>query len=174
MLHLLEKICEMMNTLGIPYMLSGSVAMNVYAEPRTTQDIDIIVEMLLEDVPNLIKLLGDGFYFSEDAMYDAIERKSMFNIIDYSTGMKVDFILRNNDFYEQFKFQNRKKAIFEGVELWIISKEDLVLSKIRWIQELESEKQKSDIRNLLSTEALNMEYVLKWCELMNLKTFNLL
>ncbi|WP_353484076.1 hypothetical protein [Haliscomenobacter sp.] len=53
MLHLLEKICEMMNTLGIPYMLSGSVAMNVYAEPRTTQDIDIIVEMLLEDVPNL-------------------------------------------------------------------------------------------------------------------------
>lgn len=42
-----------MNTLGIPYMLSGSVAMNVYAEPRTTQDIDIIVEMLLEDVPNL-------------------------------------------------------------------------------------------------------------------------
>ena len=174
MLHLLEKICEMMNTLGVPYMLSGSVAMNVYAEPRTTQDIDIIVEMLVEDVPNLIKLLGDGFYFAEDAMYDAIERKSMFNIIDYSSGMKVDFILRNNDFYEQFKFQNRKKATFEGVELWIISKEDLIISKIRWIQELESEKQKSDVRNLLSTEALNKEYVLKWCELLNLKTFNLL
>lgn len=174
MLSLLEKICQMMNMLGVPYMLSGSVAMNIYAEPRTTQDIDIIVEMLIEDVPNLIRLLDDNFYFSEEAMYDAIERKSMFNIIDFSSGMKVDFILRNNDFYEQFKFQNRKKVTFEGIELWIISKEDLIISKVRWIQELESEKQKSDIKNLVSTDKLDIEYVKKWCQLLNLKTFNLI
>lgn len=107
-------------------------------------------------------------------MYDAIERKSMFNIIDFSSGMKVDFILRNNDFYEQIKFQNRKKVNFEGIELWIISKEDLIISKVRWIQELESEKQKSDIKNLMSTDKLDIEYVKRWCELLNLKTFNLI
>lgn len=48
MLSLLERMCKMMNMLGVPYMLSGSVAMNIYAEPRTNQDIDIIVEMLIE------------------------------------------------------------------------------------------------------------------------------
>lgn len=46
MFKLLEKICQILDNMRIPYMLSGSVAMNLYAEPRTTQDIDLVVEML--------------------------------------------------------------------------------------------------------------------------------
>ncbi len=174
MLKLLEEICRILDALGVPYMLSGSVAMNLYAEPRTTQDIDVIVEMMTDDVYNFTKLLGNRFYYSEEAIFDAIERKSMFNIIDFESGMKVDLITRNKDFYEQVKFQNRRKTDYLGIVLWIISPEDLVISKLRWIQELESEKQKADIQNLLSTDGLDMEYIRRWCELLKLKTFKLL
>ena len=45
MLKLLERICYILDALQIPYMLSGSVAMNLYADPRMTQDIDIVVEI---------------------------------------------------------------------------------------------------------------------------------
>ncbi len=174
MLELLEKICRIMDRLHVPYMLSGSVAMNLYAEPRTTQDIDVIVEMMVDDIPNFIKLLDDQFYYAEDAIYEAVQRKSMFNVIDFQSGMKVDMIMRSRDFFEQEKFHNRRKTNYQGIDLWIISPEDLVISKLRWIQELQSEKQKSDIANLLSTEGLNLEYIRRWCNLLNLETFKLL
>jgi len=174
MLQLLEQICRIMDTLRVPYMLSGSVAMNLYAEPRTTQDIDIIVEMMVEDISNFIKLLDDRFYYSEEAIYEAIQRKSMFNVIDFHTGMKVDLIIRSGDLFEQEKFHNRRKTNYQGIDLWVISPEDLVVSKLRWIQELQSEKQKSDIANLLSSEGLNMEYIRKWCDILKLKTYKLL
>jgi hypothetical protein len=60
MIKLLEQICRLLEALQIPYMLSGSVAMNLYAEPRTTQDIDIIVEMEDYDVPAFVQSLGES------------------------------------------------------------------------------------------------------------------
>lgn len=147
--------------------------MNLYAEPRTTQDIDIIVEMIVEDIPNFAMLLGGQFYYSEEAAQEAIQRKSMFNIIDFQTGMKVDLILRSGDLFEQVKFQNRRKTNYQGVEFWVIGPEDLVISKLRWIQELQSEKQKADIANLLSTGTLDIAYIKGWCKSLNLNTFKL-
>jgi hypothetical protein len=158
----------------IPYMLSGSIAMNLYAEPRNTQDIDLVVEMLTEDIPFFVKLLGDRFYFDEQTMYEEVQRKGMFNIIHFESGYKVDFIIRKNEVYEQVKFQRRSKTTHAGITFWVISAEDLVVSKLQWIQVLESEKQKRDIANLLENEQLDREYIQRWCEILNLKTYNLL
>lgn len=174
MIELLEKIIRILDLMHVPYMLSGSVAMNLYAEPRTTQDIDLIIELLPEDVPNLVKLLGKEFYFSSEAMYDAIDHLGMFNIIDYQSGMKVDMIMRNKDIFEQVKFQNRQKTNYLGIELWIIRLEDLVISKLRWIQDVHSSKQITDISNLLTNEKIDFEYIKRWVSILNLKTYNLI
>lgn len=163
-----------METLQIPYMLSGSVAMNFYAEPRTTQDIDIVVEMQDYDITGLVKMLEDKFYYFQESMYEETRRKGMFNIIDFETGFKVDFIIRKNDLYEQVKFQNRRQSKYGDTDLWIISPEDLVLSKLQWIQVLESNKQKSDILNLLDNDDLDLVYIKYWCTTLRLKTYKLL
>lgn len=174
MLKLLEKICQILDTLRIPYMLSGSVAMNFYADPRTTQDIDIVVEMYDYDVSGFVKMLDDKFYYFQEGIYDEIRRKGMFNIIDFETGFKVDFITMKKDLYEQVKFQNRRKTIYADINLWIISPEDLIISKLQWIQVLESEKQKNDIINLLDNEQLDLTYIKNWCRTLRLKTYKLL
>jgi hypothetical protein len=174
MLNLLEKICQILDTLQIPYMLSGSVAMNFYAEPRMTQDIDIVVEMQDYDVSSFVKMLEDKFYYFQEGIYDEIRRKGMFNIIDLESGFKVDFIIMKKDLYEQVKFQNRRKTVYVDINLWIISAEDLVISKLQWIQVLESEKQKSDILNLLDSVDLDLTYIKNWCRTLRLKTYKLL
>lgn len=174
MLKLLEKICQILDSLQIPYMLSGSVAMNFYADPRTTQDIDIVVEMEDYDVSSFVKMLGDKFYYFQEGIYDEIRRKGMFNIIDFESGFKVDFIIRKKDLYEQVKFQNRRKTLYGNIDLWIISPEDLIISKLQWIQTLESNKQKSDITNLLDYEQLDLTYIKNWCRTLRLKTYKLL
>lgn len=174
MLKLLEKICQILESLQIPYMLSGSVAMNFYADPRMTHDIDIVVEMQDYDVSSFVSMLEDKFYYFKEGIYEEIRRKGMFNIIDFESGFKVDFIVRKNDLYEQIKFQNRRKANYSNVDLWIISPEDLIISKLQWIQILESGKQKSDIRNLLDNDQLDLEYIKYWCNSLRLKTYKLL
>jgi hypothetical protein len=174
MFKLLERICDILENLRIPYMLSGSVAMNFYADPRTTQDIDIVVEMQDYDVSSFVKMLDDKFYYFQEGIYEEIRRKGMFNIIDFESGFKVDFIVRKNDLYEQVKFQNRRKTLYFDIDLWIISQEDLIISKLQWIQVLESEKQKQDIINLLDSEQLDLEYIKNWCRTLRLKTYKLL
>jgi hypothetical protein len=173
MLKLLEKICHILDTLRIPYMLSGSVAMNFYADPRTTQDIDIVVEMYDYDVSGFVKMLDDKFYYFQEGIYDEIRRKGMFNIIDFETGFKVDFITMKKELYEQVKFQNRRKTTYADIDLWIISPEDLIISKLQWIQVLESDKQKNDIINLLDNEQLDLTYIKDWCRTLRLKTYKL-
>lgn len=174
MLSLLERICQILTNLKIPYMLSGSVAMNFYADPRTTQDIDIVVEMYDYDVPSFIKMLDDKFYYFQEGIYEEIRRKGMFNIIDFETGYKVDFITMKKDLYEQVKFQNRRKTVYDNIELWIISPEDLIISKLQWIQTLESDKQKNDIVNLLDNEQLDLDYIKNWCRTLKLKTYKII
>jgi hypothetical protein len=118
--------------------------------------------------------LDNQFYVYPEGIYEEIPRQGMFNIIDFKTGFKIDFILRNEEEHEQVKFKNRRKIEYFGIDLWIIRLEDLVISKLKWIQVLESEKQKNDIVNLLDVFYLDMEYITDWCKRLNLKTYQLL
>ncbi|MEA3451675.1 MAG: hypothetical protein U9Q83_07195 [Bacteroidota bacterium] len=59
-------------------------------------------------------------------------------------------------------------------DIWVISLDDLIIAKIIWIQDYQSEKQIMDIEKLLISPDINMDYIKKWCKKMNLQTFNLL
>ena len=98
----------------------------------------------------------------------------MFNVIDHETGFKVDFILRKNTEYRKFEFQKRLKTKVADFDVWIVSPEDLAISKIEWIQQLQSDKQVSDIENLLAKPGIDKPYIENWCKKLNLQTFNLL
>ena len=44
-LELLQKVCRQLDENGIKYMVSGSIALNIYGIPRMTRDIDIVIEL---------------------------------------------------------------------------------------------------------------------------------
>ena len=49
-LEVLRIVAERLRGAGIGYMVTGSVAMNHYAVPRMTRDIDLVVELSVADV----------------------------------------------------------------------------------------------------------------------------
>jgi hypothetical protein len=173
-LSLLEKISNSLDDKNIPYMLSGSVALNNYAIPRMTLDIDIVIELHQENLPDFLSIFGDKFYVNENTVREETQRLGMFNVIDHQTGFKVDFILRKNTEYRKNEFDRRKKVKIANVDTWIVSAEDLVISKIEWIQVYQSEKQINDIESLLMSNEIDKKYISLWCEKLNLNTFNLL
>ncbi len=174
MFDFLRVLIHFFDSNQIPYMLSGSVAMSLYVEPRFTRDYDFVVHLRDENIENLLRYFKEGYYCSEEAVKDAMKRKSMFNIIDHKSGYKADFVILKNEPFRQAEFERRKQMKFLEMNINIVSPEDLLLSKIIWIQEIQSGVQMEDIKLLSEMDEIDWNYVNDWIKRMNLKTFNLL
>jgi len=172
-LDLLQRVCNSLDDAHIPYMISGSIALNIYSIPRMTRDIDIVVELTESRIDEFTNLFPDS-YFDKEVIRNEIRRKGMFNIIDHQTGFKIDFIIRKETEYFNLAFQRRLRIHELDTDLWVIRLEDLVIAKLIWIQEHQSEKQAVDIENLLLNRDKDINYIKQWCEILHLKTFNLL
>jgi hypothetical protein len=98
----------------------------------------------------------------------------MFNIIDHKSNYKADFIILKNEPFRQAEFDRRKKIQFLDTQVFIVSPEDLLLSKLIWIQEIQSSIQLSDIQLLLAYRNLDKVYIDKWVQELKLNTFGLL
>jgi hypothetical protein len=173
-IELLKKVCSELEEKEIEYMLSGSLAMNIYTVPRMTRDIDIVINMKLSDINKFIKIFEEGFYIYEEGIEEEVINRRMFNVIDNGSGFKIDFIVRKNTDFHRNEFNRRQQKRAFGFKPWVVSIEDLIISKLNWIQDLKSDTQISDIENLLSVPDIDKEYIEKWCEKLNLNTYNLI
>jgi hypothetical protein len=168
-LEVLRDVASRMDQAGVPYMVSGSLAMNYYAQPRMTRDIDLVVEMQRGSVARLQKVLGEDYYFSTDAATAALARRTMFNLIHQRHLIKLDCIVRKDTEYRKLEFSRRRKVEVLGVQFYIVAPEDLVLSKLDWAKESRSEMQLSDVRNLLDAVSdLDRGYLTEWAKKLGL------
>lgn len=154
-------------------MLSGSLALNHYVKPRMTMDLDIVIELTHENKEKFTGIFDDNYYINKAVVHEEIARKGMFNVIDFETGFKIDFIVRKNNKYREIEFSRKKKVDLGEFHAWMVSPEDLIISKIIWIQKLESEKQMNDIKMLLGLKYLDFEYIRNWIQKLSLNTYNL-
>lgn len=84
----------------------------------------------------------------------------MINIFDKKSLFKIDFIIMQNENYEKMKFERKQKFRIEGFEINVISIEDLIVSKLLWERNSESETQLKDVNSLLKNATEN-DYLLK-------------
>ena len=174
MVSFFHKIVDVLEELKIPYMLSGSVAMGVYILPRATRDFDFVVHLEPRHVDSFVYNFQEGYYCNIDAIKDAVKYQSLFNIIDHSSGYKADFVILKNQEFRQIEFERKVKMEYFDKFVYLVSVEDLLLSKIIWIQDLQSSIQMEDIKNLCQVESIDWLYVNEWIHKLNLNTFNLI
>jgi len=136
---------------GLAYMLTGSMAMNYYAQPRMTRDIDLVVALTPADTVTIVRLFAPDYYVSRDAVSSSIAHESIFYLIHQESVIKVDCIVRKNTPYRRTEFERRRRIAIEDFSLWITSKEDLIISKLWWAKDSHSELQLRDVKNLAAT-----------------------
>lgn len=146
---------------GLAYMLTGSMAMNYYAQPRMTRDIDLVVALTTQDTDSIVRLFTPDYYVSREAVSSSIAHESLFNLIHQESVIKVDCIVRKNNPYRRAEFERRKRITIEDFATWITSKEDLIISKLWWAKDSHSELQLRDVKNLASTGCDN-DYIERW------------
>ncbi|MBK6506863.1 MAG: hypothetical protein IPG02_14640 [Ignavibacteria bacterium] len=159
-LDTLRRVVGKLEEGGFNYMLTGSMAMGFYSIPRMTRDSDIVIVLSDKDIRKFVRLFEEDFYVDEYMVRESWNSKLMFNIFDKKSLFKIDFIIMQNETYEVLKFERKRRFAFEGFEINVISIEGLIVSKLLWARNSESEKQLNDVRNLLKYMT-EKDYLLK-------------
>jgi nucleotidyltransferase AbiEii toxin of type IV toxin-antitoxin system len=157
----LQDVCARLDGAGIAYMLTGSLAMSYYARPRMTRDIDLVIALETEEAERLTGALGADYHADAEAIAAAIRDGRPWNVIHLSSVVKIDLIPRKDTPYRRAEFERRRKVELAGVALWIVSVEDLILSKLEWASESRSEQQRRDV-GLLLAAPLDRAYLEEW------------
>jgi hypothetical protein len=159
-LEVLRDVVGRLERAGFEYMLTGSLASSYYATPRMTRDIDLVVALDADVLPRLRATFEPDYYVPADVERAFIE-PGMFNVVHLASVMKVDLIVRKDDAYRRVEFGRRRRVDLAEFGLWIVSREDLVLSKLAWALDSGSEQQRRDVRGLLAAD-LDWAYLSEW------------
>lgn len=166
-LETLRDFVDKAGKLGIEYMVTGSFAMSAYGEIRYTRDIDIVIQLERPDIARFVSAFADKYYVNDISIRRAIDRRSMFNIVNLETGEKVDCIIQKDSEFARVSFGRRRRAVVAGIGFWTTTKEDLIIAKLDWTRDTHSEMQIRDIANL-TVDDYDSAYVSGWIESLGL------
>ncbi|HVI03471.1 MAG TPA: nucleotidyltransferase, partial [Enhygromyxa sp.] len=147
----LREIVSRLEARGIPYMLVGSVAALAYGRSRSTQDFDVVIEARAGTLRALLRSLPEErFYAAEEAAMEALEYETQFNVIDMTTGWKVDLIPRKQRPFSEAEFARRRRLEVLGVDMFVATLEDTIVAKLEWAQAGGgSQRQLEDVHELV-------------------------
>lgn len=169
----LKKITNIFNKEAIDYMIVGGFAVSYHNRARTTNDIDFVLQIYPKHVGLILKYFPEWKDF-EEAFMDSVRRGFMFNITDFETGIRYDFMMYKDSDYNWNAFKRRKEVEFFGIKCFMATKEDLVISKLRWYNITPSDKQMEDLKFLLLDKELDIDYIRTWAFNLNIKSHGLL
>jgi hypothetical protein len=127
------KIGALLDEMGIPYLVGGSVASMMYGEPRYTRDLDLVIDTDERGARTLAEHLQDEFYIDVEGAAEAVRERSVFSAIHIETFLRVDFFTIG-DFHAARREQlarGRVIAVSNGVARFC-SPEDIIVQNLLW------------------------------------------
>lgn len=167
-------VAEILESLGISYLVGGSVASGIWGEMRYTQDIDLVADVKESQIELLLNAFSPRFYISEVAIREAMKLGHSFNLIDNQTGWKIDIFILTNEPFKQSKFKRRQQISVDemGRTLNFSSPEDTILQKLIWYRmtQKQSAQQWRDILGILKLQqsVLDLAYLQQWANILQL------
>jgi hypothetical protein len=164
--ELLRTVVRTLERLGIEYMVTGSIASSLQGEPRSTHDIDIVVDLPRDKARALAAAFPrPAWYLDEDMLSEAAARGGMANLIDTESGDKVDIWMLTGSPFDRSRFARRYVEDVLEIRLAVSSPEDTILMKLLWARMSGgSEKQFLDALRVYEVqfEKLDLDYLRAW------------
>ena len=129
------KVVRVFDSLQIRYVIGGSLASTLHGLSRATLDSDIVADLQLQHAPLLVQQLQSEFYVSIDAIFDAVQYHSSFNLIHLESLFKVDIFVAKDRPFEQAQLENRQAytVLQNSTETaYVASPEETILAKLEW------------------------------------------
>jgi hypothetical protein len=161
----LSRLAAAFERVKLPYMLTGSVASSAHGIPRSTRDLDIVIAPTRSQLLALMhEFPADRYYADEQQALQALASGSQFNVIDFATGWKVDFIIAQDSDYGRSALARRVLIDVAGVTVYVATAEDVIIAKLQWAKLGQSDRQLQDAMGIVSTqgEKLDFSYIDRW------------
>jgi hypothetical protein len=169
---LLIDCLRRLNRSATPYMLTGSMASNYWGIPRTTHDLDFVIQLPVSGISRLVDAFHHDFELDERAVHDAYKPPFQFNAIDTRSALKVDFWLLRPEPFEREMFARRQRVELFGEPAWIATAEDVILHKLYWHSISPQDRQLADAAGIVAVQSakLDLEYLRRWAAKMGVQT----
>lgn len=142
-----------LNALGMPYMVSGSVAAIFYGEPRLTNDVDLILHIRADEVARLTSAFPQSEFYCPPVevilLEIAREQRGHFNLIDHATGFKADIYLAGQDELHAWGLDNISEVSLGEERIRLAPPEYVIVRKLQFFREGRSNKHLRDIHRML-------------------------
>lgn len=167
----LLRLLEVLDDLGVRHMIGGSLASSAHGAYRSTNDVDIVAEISVHEIPRFVSQLSADFYADEESIADAIRRGRPFNLIHLGSSYKFDIFPVRGDAYSAAQLERRtwqEVPLGEGetVKCPVATAEDTILAKLVWYRMggEQSDRQWNDLRGIRSVQEaqLDRSYLNKW------------
>jgi hypothetical protein len=160
-IDIVRDISERLDAADIGYMLTGSMALNGYDLPCVPHNLDFVIALRPADAGVVVRLFGPDYNISREAVDSAIAQQSFFNLQHRKSRIKVNGIICQQINYRLTEFSRRQRVTFEKFKTWIVSKEDLIISKLHWARKSRSPRHLRDVKNLAAT-GCDAIYIERW------------
>ncbi len=163
---LLARVVAALAAADVPYMVTGSLVSSLQGVPRASHDVDLVIDARSADAQRIAEsLAAPDLYVDPRTVADAVARRTMFNVIDSSTGDNADFWVLKDEPYDRERFARRVHVHALGLDLAVSSPEDTILMKLRWAAQAGgSQKQTDDVLGVyeFQGDALDHGYLDDW------------
>jgi hypothetical protein len=159
-------VIDHLNENQVPYMIVGSLATNLYCNPRSTEDGDFVVEANLAHLAREIRARRGDVRFDPQMGFESVTGTQKIVLQIEGHAFDVEVFKLSDDEHDQVRFSRRMQIHTFDRDVWIASLEDMIVTKLRWSQHAGREKDVSDARNLILVQDPNVDwpYVESWCD----------
>jgi len=161
-----SAVIDALNAGPIPHMLVGSLATNLYGEPRSTKDADFVIQHAGQSLMDLVGKLGPAFRFDPQQSFETVTGTLRYVLKLADIPFSVELFLLSSDTHDQERFARRQPTLLGDRKTFVATLEDTIVTKLRWCLRGNRGKDKDDVRNVLAVQGdgIDWPYVYAWCD----------
>ena len=171
----LEIFASRLETLGAPYMVTGATAAILYGQPRTTNDLDVVLSLDEKSLEKLLRIFPEEeFYVPPESVIRAEQARAQrghFNLIHHESGYKADIYLAASDPLHAWAFPQRRRVTWnKNLTISVAPPEYVVLRKLEFYREGRSAKHLADIRAIMANAGVDEPAMTPWLKSLGLES----
>ena len=155
------QVADALTACGISYLLAGSFASNFYGIPRSTEDADFVLQLAGGAGADFAGKLGAGFEFDPQLSFETVTGTHRQYLRHVRTSFKIELFMLSKDAHDQERFARRREQNLFVRKVWLLSPEDVIISKLRWARS----KDEDDVKDVMTVQRdrLDWPYIEQWC-----------
>ncbi len=160
-------VIDLLNSQGVPYMVTGSLASNVYGVPRSTKDADFVIQLQGRSVGEIFASLAGQFTLDPQVSFETVTGTVRHVLRTPDHALVIELFELSQDAHDQVRFGRRVLIHTLGRNTYLPTPEDVIITKLLWYHRDRRNKDLDDARNVLAIQQkrLDSAYLEHWCRL---------